>query len=185
MPPADLIQFFRKCRAALRTRWEQHLRSLPPSTAMATPDALVHLMDWTLQRVEAELCAPNGHRNPHRDPVCPCGLNPLTTYFITAENAAVETLFADTSGWVLMAPPEREEVLRRTRVAIQRVALREVEAFCAMCKQRESHAHPHHGAAALEATPAESKSSAPADPVGSSTKAQRAETAPRRSGWLP
>jgi hypothetical protein len=185
MPPADLIHFFRNCRAALRTRWEQHLRSLPPSTAMATPDALVHLMDWTLQRVEAELCAHNGHRNPHRDPICPCGLNPLTTYFITAENAAVETLFADTSGWVLMPPSEREEVLRRLRIAIQRVALREVEAFCAMCKQRESHAHPHHGTAALAVTPAASTSSAPAAPSFHPAKSATAGNTSRRSGWLP
>jgi hypothetical protein len=175
MPPAEIINFFRASRSDLRIRWEQHLRSLPPSTAMATPDALVHLMDWTLQRVEAELCAPHGHRNPHRDPVCPCGLNPLTTYFITAENAVVETLFADTHGWVALPPTEREDVLRRLRIAIQRVALREVEAFCAMCKQREAHQHP------LAAGP--DTSPAPHDP--DVTTITTNTPPPRRADWLP
>lgn len=156
---------------------------MPPSSALATPEALVHLMDWTLQRIEAELCAPHGNRNPHRDPVCPCGLNPLTTYFITAENAAVETLFADTTGWVALPPPEREDVLRRLRIAIQRVALREIEAFCAMCKQRESHEHPPAGEAVhapLTDAPVvgginDASIERPASP----------HPAPRRSGWLP
>jgi hypothetical protein len=180
MAPADIIRFFRTFRPDLRVRWEEHLRSLPPSTAMATPDALVHLMDWTLQRIEAELCAPHGNRNPHRDPVCPCGLNPLTTYFITAENAVVETLFASTNGWVSLPPVEREDVLRRLRIAIQRVALREVEAFCEICKQREMHTRHHSSepdaAIAGEATltpPTEIKPPDETHPV------------PRRAGLLP
>jgi hypothetical protein len=152
---------------------------------MATPDALVHLMDWTIQRVEAELCAPHGNRNPHRDPICPCGLNPLTTYFITAENAAVETLFADAKGWVALPPPEREDVLRRLRIAIQRVALREVEAFCAMCKQRESHEYPQPLSQTLkspEATPASTPLAAAARPLSSD---QSEPNPPRRAGLLP
>lgn len=186
MPTADIIPFFRTCRPALRSRWEQHLRSLPPSTAMATPDALVHLMDWTLQRIEAELCAPHGNRNPHRDPICPCGLNPLTTYFITAENAAVETLFADSVGWVALPPPEREDILRRMRIAIQRVALREVEAFCAMCKQREAHQPPSSAVAKAAGAPAPAISAplAPA-PVAVKLPAGTGAPATRRAGLLP
>jgi hypothetical protein len=185
MPPVEIIHFFRACRPDLRVRWEQHLRSLPPSTAMATPDALVHLMDWTLQRVEAELCAPHGSRNPHRDPICPCGLNPLTTYFITAENATVETLFADTAGWVALPPSEREDVLRRLRIAIQRVALREVEAFCAMCKQRDAHAHPLMNSTPVQAA---KPAVAPTPLVAAVTPTPSGlppSPAPRRAGLLP
>jgi len=145
---------------------------------MATPDALVHLMSWTLDRIEMELCSVHGNRNPHRDPACPCGLNPLTTYFITAENAAVETLFADTQGWVALPPPEREDVLHRLRTAIQRVALREVEAFCAVCKQRESHLH--H--TVTEVT----DKNAPTALVAAAIPPQtQPSPAPRRAGWLP
>lgn len=50
-------------RNFLRARWEGKLRALPPSSALAEPDALVHLMGWTLEQFYQEL-QPTGRPPP-------------------------------------------------------------------------------------------------------------------------
>ncbi len=130
-------------RASLRQRWEKKLRALPPSSALAEPDALVHLMDWTLDRFFAELVHPP-RRQPRAsaDSECPCGLNPLLAYFVTAEDALLELLFSEEVTWLALDPPMREQELLHARDAMQRVASREIGAFCALCRHREPRSAP-------------------------------------------
>jgi hypothetical protein len=126
-------------RPALRHRWEKRLRALPPSSALATPDALVHLMDWTLDRFFKELSAGKARsaRASREDP-CPCGLNPLLAYFVAAEDALIETLFMDEALWPALPGSAREEAIAAVRHAIQKVGHSEISSFCALCRHKEA-----------------------------------------------
>lgn len=125
-------------RNFLRARWEGKLRALPPSSALAEPDALVHLMSWTLEQFYQEL-QPTGRPPPPEpdSPHCPCGINPLIAYFVTGEAAVLEEMLDPNGKWVALDPDQRVEEIARARSAIRRVAAKEIESFCAVCQHRK------------------------------------------------
>ncbi len=141
----ELLESLKAHRPNLRTRWEHKLRALPPSSAMAEPDALVHLMEWTLENFFVELThkARRQQRHQPAEP-CPCGMNPLIAYFVTAEDALLEIIFTEEKPWLALNPDNREAELAWIRSALQRVATREIGAFCAVCRHhKEPHPHAH------------------------------------------
>ncbi|AHF89332.1 hypothetical protein OPIT5_02710 [Opitutaceae bacterium TAV5] len=134
-----LIGALKARRLYLRVRWEVRLRALPPSSALAEPDALVHLMDWTLEQFFQEL--QTGPRHSAREsgqPRCPCGLNPLIAYFVTGEAALMEIMLDPRGRWAHLEPGRCTEEITIAREAIRRVAGREIDAFCAVCQRKEA-----------------------------------------------
>ena len=82
-------------RPLIRRRWEDLLRAERASTPLGNPDALVHLLDWTLDEIFRTLHALPSRRKSLRtvaldDDDCPCGRNPLITYFAADEQAAAQ-----------------------------------------------------------------------------------------------
>lgn len=123
-------------RPQLRQRWEERLRALPPSSALASPDALVHLMDSTLDRLGTEIGVEAPRRPAGPPPECRCGLNPLVAYFITAEEALMETLFHDDTVWPVLSARDRERALTTLLRALRRIAHADLETFCSLCQRR-------------------------------------------------
>ncbi len=131
-------------RAALRQRWEMLLRGERVSSPLAHPDALVHLMDWTLDRLFDELRQPQFRRHASTTTTmtdgpsqgCPCGRNPLLTYFCTLQQALVETLFVADAALAPLSGLERSANLHEIRNALHAVARREIDSFCAVCQLR-------------------------------------------------
>lgn len=136
-----------KHRPTLCMRWKRLLRAERVSSPMANPDLLVYLMDWTLDRLYEELRHPM-RRLHHNDPnesaasaACECGMNPLLTYFATAEQAILETLLIVDGAW------NREDALRRSadlekiKRAFHAVARHEIALFCAVCQRRKHGEH--------------------------------------------
>lgn len=116
---------------------------------MAHPDTLVHLMDWTLDRLFDELNQPH-FRRPLENGAprsvglgCVCGKNPLLTYFSTAELAIVETLLVDEEDLADIDGFERSNSLDQLKAALHAVARREIDSFCAVCQSRVRHEHDH------------------------------------------
>lgn len=95
-------------------------------------------MDWTLERFFAEANhPPRRHLRPVRMEVdCPCGLNPLMAYFVTAEDALLELFFLGGKEGLELDSSERVQELAQARDALHRVARQELEAFCAVCQHR-------------------------------------------------
>ncbi len=101
-------------------------------------------MGWTLEQFYQEL-QPTG-RPPPPDPgspSCPCGLNPLLAYFVTAEAAVLEEMLEPQARWVTLDPDQRMAEMTRARTAIRRVAEKEIEAFCDVCQHRHSRPAQH------------------------------------------
>lgn len=139
-------------RAALRQRWEALLRAERVTSPLANPDALVYLMDWTLDRLFDELRTYNARRRGrnHRDaPPCPCGRNPLLTYFSTAEQAIVETLFLAEGELALLDTMERGASLDELKIAFHHVSRREIQSFCAVCQLQQEARPPAGDSAAI------------------------------------
>jgi hypothetical protein len=138
-----MLQTLQDLRPSIHERWEALLRAAPVTSPLANPDALIYLMDWTLDRFFATVRAPlarrrlknrddsKGHCNENKSP-CECGMNPLLAYFATAEQALIQSVLP------VLEPREREGVLSAIQIAMQVVAKREIDTFCAVCQRRHT-----------------------------------------------
>ena len=132
-------------RPDLRQRWEALLRAERVSSPMAHPDTLIHLMDWTLDRLLDELRQSQFRHHAESGPPrsvglgCVCGKNPLLTYFTTAEQAIIETLFVDEDELGDIPSAERCTSLADLKSALHAVARREIDSFCSVCQSRVRH----------------------------------------------
>jgi len=138
----DLMSALRHHRAAIRARWEDLLRVERANTPLANPDALVHLIDWTLDEVYRTLEGLPSRRRPLRpyskhDIECPCGRNPLLAYFAAGEQAMQESLILTQSELPQLNPTDRDASLAELNLSLRYIARREIQAFCALCQLRQ------------------------------------------------
>ena len=117
------------------------MRAEPVLTPLGLPDALVHLIDTTLEEILAGLAGPliqtlanRGGRNDR--PICLCGRNPLLAYFTAAEQALREGLVLAQAACAPLAPVERDISLVQLDTVFLHIAKREIEAFCGLCQFR-------------------------------------------------
>lgn len=142
---SDLLGAFRARQPELRARWGELLRVEPVNTPLAHPDALAHLIDWTLEEIFKDLAtgAPHhrwdadGAMTPNRA-LCACGRNPLLAYFDAASQALREALIWAQAASPMLGPRERDASLEELNRVISHIARREIEAFCGVCQHRDS-----------------------------------------------
>ena len=143
-----LVNALRSQRAQIRARWDDLLHVERAKTPLANPDALVHLLDWTLDEIFRALH--HAHRRRNRNgrsdyhPECPCGRNPLLAYFASGEQALREALVNVQAATPHLDPVERDAALLELNLALQHIARREIEAFCGVCQFRAQEANCHH-----------------------------------------
>jgi hypothetical protein len=140
----ELVQALLSRRTQICARWTALLHIERANTALAHPDTLIHLLDWTfdsiiqaleltLNRKTLAVVQASGAR-----PDCPCGRNPYLYFFIAGEQAWLEALV-----FTQVAMPKLEAVARDQAVAellniVRTLARTEVEAFCSVCQYREA-----------------------------------------------
>ena len=139
-----LLESLRSQAPAIRARWEVLLHAEPVATPLGCPDALVHLLDWTMGAIFHELAAPLRRRSHHRrahagdgSAECPCGRNPLLTYFVAGEQALREALILAQAAVPHLDPCDRDASLEELNLAFRHIARREIEAFCGVCQHRQ------------------------------------------------
>lgn len=149
MTPGDPRPLLDRHAARILTRWREQLRSLPPSSALATPELLTPLMAPALARVRHESVQnvpradrPVGAADPGD---CRCGLNPLAAFYLTGECATFEVLWTLPDALAPLAPGDRETLCQNLRSAWRRVATSETAVFCSLCQRgaarQEARAH--------------------------------------------
>lgn len=137
----NLLRTLQGLRPTILEQWEVLLRAEPVTSPLANPDSLVYLMGWTLDRFLATLrgplarrrlseCGSNKPAYIEEKELCACKMNPLLAYFATAEQALIQAVLPT------LQPREREAVLSAVRLAMQAVAKREIDTFCAVCQRR-------------------------------------------------
>jgi hypothetical protein len=139
----SVVCALRAQRPQVRDRWAMLLRVEPVGTPLGHPDALVHLIDWTLDEIFAGLAHPlAGHDRgdpptfAHAAPVCACGRNPLLTYFAAGQQAMREGLILAQASSHSLDPRERDASLAELDFVLEQIGRREVEAFCGVCQFR-------------------------------------------------
>jgi len=145
-----LVSALRAQRPHVRAHWEALLRVEPVGSPLGHPDALVHLIDWTLDEIFTALANPlarhrAGHNrlNPEEQPHCPCGRNPLLAYFAACEQALHEALVLAQAATANLDPLERDASFRELNLVLQQISRREIEAFCGVCQFRtKGEGHP-------------------------------------------
>lgn len=121
------------------------MRAEPVNSPLGHPDALVHLIDWTLDELFVALTNPlarhragAGRFSHDEKPACPCGRNPLLAYFVAGEQAMLEALVLAQAATPGLDPHERDASFHELNLVIQHIARREIEAFCGICQFRSS-----------------------------------------------
>jgi len=143
----SIIGALRDQRPHLLANWESLLRVEPVGSPLGNPDALVHLIDWSLDEIFATLTNPLArHRVVHHrlrldlPAPCPCGRNPLLAYFTAGEQALHEALILAQATAPELDPLERDAAFAELDMALRHIARREIESFCGVCQFRERHA---------------------------------------------
>ena|ERR1700690_1154456 len=130
-------------RGEIHRRWEALLRLERADTPLADPNTLVHLIDWTIDKVLFEL----GKKRPRRagDPrpsvgalrgICQCGRNPFYMHFLAGEQALLEALVLAQSQDPLIDPVHRDTMVAELYAATSSIARFEIESFCSLCQHR-------------------------------------------------
>jgi hypothetical protein len=140
-----LVNALRARRPKVREHWEALLRTEPISTPLGHPDALVHLIDWTLDEIFTTLSNPlTRHRTARMRsasesrPECPCRRNPLLAYFVAAEQAMHEALVLAQAASAPLDPLERDASFHELNLILHSISRRELEAFCGVCQHRSA-----------------------------------------------
>lgn len=131
-------------RAETHQRWEALLRVEPVTTPLGRPDALKHMIDFTLATLYSCLRGAHAKRRNLRSvsaavadgSLCPCGRNPLLAYFVAGEQALLETLILAQSSFPDSAET-RALAVQELKQTMVNVALHEIETFCAVCQFRD------------------------------------------------
>lgn len=125
-------------RPDLRQNWERLLRIEKTISPLAHPDALVHLLDTTLDEVFRDLAqrSPRRHASRAQAPHCPCGRNPLLAYYAAGRQALREALVSAQAANPGLSGHARDEDLQILNEVFDHIARREIEAFCAVCQFR-------------------------------------------------
>lgn len=127
----------------MRQHWEGLLRVEPVTTPLGNPDALVHLIDWTLDEIFTAFGNPlarhrAGSRLPGHRFECACGRNPLLAYFAAGAQAMHEGLVLAQVDLGPIDPLERDAAFEELNLVLQQTSRREIEAFCGVCQFRET-----------------------------------------------
>jgi hypothetical protein len=139
---ADLVRALSARRRDIRARWEALLRIERVNTPLANPEALVFMLDWTLDEVFTTLRNPPARRRaPSTPALCPCGRNPLLAYFAAGKQALVEALVLAQAEHTGLAATERDAALAELKLCVHEITRREIDAFCSVCQFRHD-AHP-------------------------------------------
>lgn len=148
----NLVHALRSQLPQIRARWEALLHAEPVNTPLANPDALVHLLDWTMAEIFRALTTlASRRRAPRRGPLveyrpeCPCGRNPLLAYFAAGEQAMREALILAQAATPALDPIQRDASLEELNLVLHHIARREIEAFCGVCQHRNSAVLAHAG----------------------------------------
>lgn len=144
---SELLNALRARQPEIRARWAELLRVEPVNTPLAHPEALTHLIDWTIEEIFQGLTTIASRRRVNLDgghrPECPCGRNPLLAYFHTAEQVMREALILVQSAVPHLDPIERDASLLELNLVLRNVARREIETFCGVCQHRLHAEHEH------------------------------------------
>lgn len=138
----SLVQALHTRRPQIRERWEALLRVERATTALAHPDTLVHLVDWSLAEVLRTLPL---RTPPHRSSGqahaglragCACGRNPLLHFFIAGEQAMLEALVVAQAELPGLDPIRRDRAVTELYLVMRGLAHAEVASFCSLCQHR-------------------------------------------------
>jgi hypothetical protein len=140
-----LVNALRARRPKIRAHWEALLRAEPVATPLGHPDALVHLLDWTLDEIFVVLANPlarhlggGAHFTPDDRTECPCGRNPLLAYFAVGEQAMREAFILAQAASAPLDPLDRDASFDELNLAFQQISRRDIAAFCGVCQFRQS-----------------------------------------------
>ncbi|HWA08494.1 MAG TPA: hypothetical protein VG838_03420 [Opitutaceae bacterium] len=134
-----LAQALQARQPQIRRRWETLLRDEPVRSALADPGILARLFDTTLGELFGVLRAtperPRGNSDAYSRvrAGCGCGRNPLVAYFLTGEQALLETLEAVEEA----EPRPPATAAAELHFVMRQIARREVDAFCSLCQYGE------------------------------------------------
>jgi hypothetical protein len=134
-----LVCAMRARRPQVLRTWDTLLRRQHVVTPLANPDIFAHEMGATFDTVLAQwgrvrlAHVPTVATDPSWPPSCHCGRNPFLSYYVTGEEALVQTLTAVQAERRFNAARNAAE-LNALRYVVRRVGRVDIEGFEAFCQ---------------------------------------------------
>jgi hypothetical protein len=132
-----VLQALATQRGAIRANWEALLRLERPSSPLANPDLLVHLLDQSLDEIFRDLLLWSRRAHPRAYvPHCPCGMNPWLAYLGAGRQALRQALIEVQAASPAQTHEARDDALACLEQVMDHIARREIESFCSVCQSR-------------------------------------------------
>jgi hypothetical protein len=134
----EVLTALSRTQITIRREWEQRLRERPIVSALALPDLMIRLMDWTLDSIWTDVRTGGlaALREIDWPTHCACNANPLTGYFLCAKDTFIALFETTDIELPPMSPGEKNLCAIELMRALDRVAAKEIQTFCALCQQR-------------------------------------------------
>lgn len=132
-------------RPAIKSRWADLLHVEGATTPLAHPDALVHLLDETLDKIFEALRAPliddelSTASAAAPRPRCECGRNPFLQFYVAGERALLEALILAQAELLPCDAQTRDLAVLELYRVVRRFARGDVSVFCSVCQYAASH----------------------------------------------
>lgn len=140
----QLVQALLHRRTQICARWTTLLHIECANTALAHPDTLIHLLDWTFDSIIQALELTSNRKTiaaalaSGARPDCPCGRNPYLYFFIAGEQAWLEALVFTQVAMPKLEAMARDQAMAELLNVVRMLARTEVEAFCSVCQYRNA-----------------------------------------------
>lgn len=141
MKRQQFLQAFTGLRPMIKTCWEVLLRAETATSPLGNPDALVFMMDGTLDSFFAAIRSPAPRRWLARYPLlcrslndtCPCNRNPLLHYFVSGEQALL-AIAGRALADIEAGPNDEKRILSAVQMTFHYLAQYEIQTFCDLCR---------------------------------------------------
>ena len=137
----QFLRQFVELRPIVKACWEVLLRDEPSASALGNPDTLVFMMDSTLDAFFAALHSRTPRRWLAHHPLlcgtlpetCPCGRNPLLSYYLSGEQAVLAIAAQALDKSAKLPAAQQERILAEVQIAFHYLAQHELQVFCDLC----------------------------------------------------
>ena len=137
----QLYSRLRSRAGATKSAWERLLRIEKEISALGKADMLVHLIEPCLAELfrNLERKAPQVVSPTPFDRLCPCSRNPLVVFYWVGQQAVREAFVQSEFELRRSVRSEREAAFAELDSAFNEIAIREISAFCEVCRYRSDY----------------------------------------------
>ena len=130
-----VIRAIKAQRRSICNRWEMLLCARPHRSPLANPEILSYKIPETCDEVLERLGFYQSVENVEiKEPICPCGLNPMMDFFEMAEIAMTEGMLRALRTVPDLSMTDRSKSLQVLHQVLHHLRTQEIDLLCSVCQ---------------------------------------------------